>query len=66
MPWGRYSAIRARIAEALQAKEWPAVQAYAMLLMAEKMPSEPLQVHWGDWEDHADRIGYAVGQVLGR
>ena len=64
MPWGRYSAIRARIAEALQAREWAAVQAYAMLMIAEQMPGNPVAVQWDGWEDHADRIGYAVGEAL--
>ena len=66
MPFARHRAITARIAEALQAQNWPAAQVYALLLLAEQGSGQTVSVHWDGWEDHATAVGYAVGQALGR
>ena len=66
MPFARHKAITARIAEAPQARNWTAAQVCALLLIAEQMPGQTVSVQWDGWEDHANAVGYAVGQALGR
>ena len=61
--YDREDALAARVTDTLQGGRFAEAQVYALLMIGDAIPREPIKIMWDSWEDFATALSAPLDQI---